>query len=154
MSAKDIVKYQFKKGQSGNPKGRPPNRVPSQLVKIFGSKATAAKFYNLSGDEVDSWEQAVLSMTVRQLTALAKWDETPVYPKGLAVSIINDMKNGTTKTLDKLRERQYGAVRKALDITSNGKELKNDPLVVEIIDSREQVDNSEQDEEAEQDEEE
>lgn len=48
MAAKDIEQYKFKPGQSGNPKGRPKNRVPEQLVTIFGSKAKAKKFYCLS----------------------------------------------------------------------------------------------------------
>lgn len=72
----------FKPGQSGNPKGRPKSRVPEQLVKIFGSKARAKKFYSLSAGEIDEWESAILSMSANDLKLLAKWDEAPAYPKG------------------------------------------------------------------------
>lgn len=138
MAAKDIKKFQYKKGQSGNPNGRPPNRVPEQLVKIFGSKQRAKDFYNLNGEEIDSWEKAILSMTTPQLSLLAKWEETPIYPRGLAISIITDMKNGATKTLDKLRDRQYGATRKSIDVTTNGKDIakiQSDPLQLHIVTS-------------------
>ncbi len=148
MAAKDIVKYQFKKGQSGNPKGRPPNRVPDMLVQIFGSKRRAKQFYNLSSEEVDSWEKAVMAMTTPQLSLLAKWEDTPVYPRGLAISIISDMKNGHTKTLDKLRNQQYEAKPQAIDITSKGQQITNAPLVVEIIDNREQVEQTDEEQQA------
>ena len=49
----NITPHQFKPGQSGNPKGRPKSRVPEQLVKIFGSKAKAKKFYSLSAVEIN-----------------------------------------------------------------------------------------------------
>ena len=95
----------FKPGQSGNPKGRPKSRVPEQLVKIFGSKARAKKFYSLSAGEIDEWESAILSMSANDLKLLAKWDEAPAYPKGLAIAVLNDMKNGKTTPLDKYRDR-------------------------------------------------
>ena len=60
MAAKDIEQYQFKPGQSGNPKGRPKNRVPDNLVKIFGSKAKAKKFYCLTAAEINEWEAVIL----------------------------------------------------------------------------------------------
>jgi hypothetical protein len=116
MAKEDIIKYQFKKGQSGNPKGRPPSRVPEQLVKIMG-KVQAKKFYKLSAAEITEWEAALLTMNANQLKLLAQWDEANAYPKGLAISILTDMKNGNTKTLDKLRERVVGRPTQRMEIT-------------------------------------
>ena len=116
MAKEDIIKYQFKKGQSGNPKGRPPSRVPEQLVKIMG-KVQAKKFYKLSAAEITEWESALLTMNANQLKLLAQWDEANAYPKGLAISILTDMKNGNTKTLDKLRERVVGRPTQRMEIT-------------------------------------
>lgn len=113
---KNIIPHQFKPGQSGNPKGRPPNRVPEQLVKIMG-KVQAKKFYKLSAVEITEWEAALLTMNANQLKLLAQWDEANAYPKGLAISILTDMKNGNTKTLDKLRERVIGRPTQRMEIT-------------------------------------
>lgn len=117
MAAKDIEAHQFKPGQSGNPKGRPKSRVPEQLVKIFGSKARTKKFYSLSSVEIDEWEAAILSFSTNDLKLLAKWDAAPAYPKGLAIAVLSDMKNGKTTTLDKLRERQYGKPTQRMELT-------------------------------------
>ena len=113
---KNIIPHQFKPGQSGNPKGRPPNRVPTQLVKIMG-KVQARKFYNLSATEINEWEAAILTMNASQLKLLAQWDDANAYPKGLAISGLMDMKNGNTKTLDKLRERVIGRPTQRMEIT-------------------------------------
>lgn len=107
----------FKPGQSGNPKGRPKSRVPEQLVKIFGSKARAKKFYSLSAVEIDEWEAAILTFSANDLKLLAKWEDAPAYPKGLAIAVLSDMKNGKTTTLDKLRERQYGKPTQRMEVT-------------------------------------
>lgn len=104
-NVQNLIPYQFKPGQSGNPKGRPKNRVPAQLVTIFGSKAKAKKFYALTGEEIDDWEEAVLSMTTEDLKELVRWPDAPAYPKGLAAAVLTEMKDGKTGTLDKLRDR-------------------------------------------------
>ena len=120
---KNIIPHQFKPGQSGNPKGRPPNRVPTQLVKIMG-KVQARKFYNLSATEINEWEAAILTMNANQLKLLAQWDDANAYPKGLAISVLMDMKNGNTKTLDKLRERVIGKPAQRMEITGkDGKDI-------------------------------
>ena len=113
----NLIAHRFKPGQSGNPAGRPKSRVPAQLVKIFGSKARAKKFYSLTATEIDEWEAAVLTFSASDLKLLAKWEEAPAYPKGLAIAILNDMKNGKTTTLDKLRERQYGKPTQRMEVT-------------------------------------
>ena len=60
MANEQNLREPWKPGQSGNPKGRPKNRVPEQLVTIFGSKAKAKKFYCLSATEINEWEAAIL----------------------------------------------------------------------------------------------
>lgn len=112
----NVIPHQFKKGQSGNPKGRPPSRVPKQLVTILG-KAQAKKFYSLSASEVKEWDAAILTFNTNELKLLAKWDEAPAYPKGLAIALLTDMKNGKTTTLDKLRERVHGKEIQRIELT-------------------------------------
>jgi hypothetical protein len=129
----------FKKGESGNPEGRPPSRVPEALKIILGRKK-AKKFYQLNETEVNEWEAAVLAMTVSELKSLAGWEDAGSYAKGLAISILFDMKNGSTKTLDKLRERQYGKAVQKVELTGrDGRPLNPEPLTIEIIDSRDKI---------------
>jgi hypothetical protein len=108
--------YRFKKGQSGNPAGRPKNRVPEAMAKIIG-KGRAKKFYSLTELEINMWESNILTMNLSQIQLLAKWEDAPAYAKGLAISILYDLKNGSTKTLDKLRDRQFGKPSNKIEMT-------------------------------------
>jgi len=113
----------WKPGQSGNPNGRPRNMVPAQISRILGKKQ-AKKLYKLTDAEISEWESILLTMTASQLKLLAQWDEANAYPKGLAISILTDMKNGNTRTLDKLRERVIGKPYERIEITGkDGTEL-------------------------------
>jgi hypothetical protein len=116
----------FKPGQSGNPNGRPKNRVPAQLAKVMG-KSQAKKIFNLNNSELEEWEATLLTLNANQLKLLAQWDEASAYPKGLAISILYDMKNGNTKTLDKLRERIGGKPSQRLELSGF------EPIQIQII---------------------
>lgn len=127
---KAIEAFKFQPGQSGNPNGRPRNRVPASLAIIFASKKRAKEFYALSGTEIDSWENAVLALSSSELQALMKWKDAPAYPKGLAIAILSDMRDGKTTTIDKLRERQHGKPSDRIEITGkDGKDLLATPEV-------------------------
>jgi hypothetical protein len=74
------------------------------------------------------------------LKTLASWPDANSYAKGLAMAILFDLKNGNTKTIDKLRERQFGKAVQKVELTGkDGTPFNPEPLTIEIIDSRDKV---------------
>ena len=124
------LKAPWKPGQSGNPKGRPKNRVVNEwLPQCFGKKRTK-QIKALSQAEIDAWEQLLICLSAPELTVIAKWDESPSYAKNIALSILFDMKNGKTATIDKLRERQYGKPIQKVELTGkDGASLLSNQLI-------------------------
>lgn len=112
----------WKKGESGNPNGRPRNRVPDILSTCLKKKRKDI-LESLNSMEVDAIESTVLTLSLGELQAVAKHPDTPTYLKTLALAAIHDMKNGRTKTVDLLRDRQFGAVKKEVDVTTGGQSL-------------------------------
>lgn len=126
------LKEPWKPGQSGNPKGRPKNRVINEwLPECFGRKRTK-QIKALSQVEVDAWEQLLITLTAPELQVIAKWDGSPAYAKNIALSMLFDMKNGRTATIDRLRERQYGKPIQKVELTGkDGSNLIPQKLSVE-----------------------
>lgn len=104
-------------GQSGNPKGRPKNRVIREWLPACFGKDRTKTLVSMTQDEVDTWEQKLLVLSTPEHAVLAKWDECPAYAKNLAMAILYDTKNGKTTTIDKLRERQYGKPVQRVELT-------------------------------------
>lgn len=116
---KNTEPHKWSKGESGNPKGRPKNRV-TELLDGCLTRKQVKENTNLTDDEINAIEKIVLSLDIKALQAVAKSDATPAYMKTLAMAAILDMKNGKTQTMNLLRDRQFGAVKKQVDVTSNG----------------------------------
>lgn len=139
MANNKNLREPWRPGQSGNPKGRPKDRVLEIAGQILGKrKARQLRDQGITAAEASRWENIIFSADVDTLKIIVRSDAAPAWPKGLAVAILTDMKDGTTKTLDKLREWQFGKAAQALNISG---ELKGaEPLTIEIIDRREQID--------------
>ena len=124
------LRQPWQPGQSGNPKGRPKSRIPD-LLKVYVGKKRAEATKMLNWAEIDEIELSVLSLGNKELNALIKGDDVPMYMKGLALAALHDAKNGRTKTIDLLRDRQFGAVKKEVDVTTNGQSMNGQSLTPE-----------------------
>ena len=113
----NIKGHEFKPGQSGNPKGRPKNRVPEMLMDALKLKNKKQLTASMSAEEVQDWEEYLMVASSDDIALLAQNTSIPVYARSLARAIHMDLKNGKTYTLDKLRERTLGKLTQKLELT-------------------------------------
>jgi hypothetical protein len=98
----------FKKGQSGNPNGRPRKYV--SLLKDQGYKVS----------EVNDCIQAMMSMTLDELKDV--WDnkQATVLEKTIASAIKRSIEKGSLYSIETLLTRVYGKPRETADINNTG----------------------------------
>lgn len=112
----------WKPGQSGNKSGRPRSRSREILEGCLTVKQVKENTM-LDDKEIAAIEQIIMSLDLAALQAIAKSDKAPAYMITLARAAMWDMKNGKTQTMNLLRDRQFGAVKKQVDVTTNGESM-------------------------------
>lgn len=109
--------HEFKPGQSGNPKGRPKNRVSATLMDVLKLKNKKELTASMSPEEIQDWEEYLMVASSDEIAILAQDTTIPVYVRSLARAIFMDLKKGKTRTLDKLRERTLGKLTQKVELT-------------------------------------
>lgn len=126
----NLIPYQFKKGQSGNPNGRPKSRVNETLLKVM-PRRRVNKFYGMTVQELQQWEEALLTMQLDELTALAQENSAPIYVRGLAMTILTEARDGKSVALAKLREHVFGKALQRMELTgADGSSLVPAPRIL------------------------
>lgn len=98
-----ILPFSWKKGQSGNPNGRPRKFVC--LLKDMG--------YNKQ--DIDTTIQNMMAMTINELAEVFKDDNATVLEKTVANAIKKGIEKGTLYSIETLISRVYGMPNQQTD---------------------------------------
>lgn len=115
------IEPRWKKGESGNPKGRP--KKPVLQMKVAGYKLA----------EINDTIQAMCSMTIEQLREIWENPNATLLERTIASSLRKGIEKGNLDSLETLMNRVYGKPNEKLDITSAGDKLDQNKIQVEVI---------------------
>jgi hypothetical protein len=103
---------EWKKGQSGNPNGRPKN-----IHTILNDYFLAECNLKLSKSQTSDIIQVILGKTKNELIELAKNDELPFWISLIVKKAQRDYEKGSIHILDVLFDRVYGKPTETLNQT-------------------------------------
>jgi hypothetical protein len=110
----------FKKGQSGNPNGRP-KKYLSKIIDESGYKES----------EIRDCIKQILTQKESRIIEISSDDETPILEKLICKGILSDFENGSMNNIELVLNRTYGKPKETIDQNIKG-EIKNNIVIVKI----------------------
>lgn len=110
MANERNLKPAWKKGESGNPDGRP-KKIENVLTDYFLAEHNLKLTKSQSQDII----RTILGKTKSELMELAKNDELPFWVSLIAKKATRDFEKGSIHILDVLFDRVYGKPKEEVD---------------------------------------
>lgn len=133
-----IEPYFWKKGESGNPKGRP-RKILRQIEEKIGVEFNVS----LSMDDKFQILNSMIEMSIDELRDISQDKGCPVFMVNIARALKRDIEQGKINTLSELFDRFFGKPKNIsdIDITSKGEKIGDvkdmtDEQLLRIINER------------------
>ena len=113
MGAKDIEKHEFKKGESGNPNGRPKKYV------------SALKEQGYKNSEINDCILVMISMDLDELKEVWQNPKATILEKTIANALRKSLEKGSLYSIEVLLSRAVGKPKESIDHTTNGETIRD-----------------------------
>lgn len=117
---KKMEAKKWKKGQSGNPKGR----VPSQAIRALK---------NLTIETYREVIELVLSGNIAALREMIENPNTPAIQVGVATSFMKAIKNGDYTIIERIAERIVGKIPDVINVHSVNTNLNSEVKSIDQV---------------------
>jgi plasmid maintenance system antidote protein VapI len=108
MATKDIVKHEFKKGQSGNPKGRPPKLISTMIVDL-----KKAGYERVGASAIVDTFETLLNVPEEMLAEMIKDKSNPMSLRIVAKAMLST--KGWT-VLQEMVDRAHGKAKQSTEV--------------------------------------
>jgi hypothetical protein len=113
MAKEDIQKHEFKKGESGNPNGRPKKYV------------SALKQQGYKNSEINDCILVMISMDLDELKEVWQNPRATILEKTIANALRKSLEKGSLYSIEVLLSRAVGKPKESIDHTTNGETMRD-----------------------------
>lgn len=117
--SKDGVKTQFGSGQPTNLGGRKKNRLNEIWKIVVGSEDESERVIIMSKEEKYKLIESLFELPLSKLQGIVENDNSPAFVVNIAMSIVGDIEERRTLTIDKYFDRFFGKAESKVDMTIN-----------------------------------
>jgi hypothetical protein len=118
MAGKGQIEPRWKKGESGNPNGRPRKWISE--LKDNGYKSS----------EVNDCILVMLSMTIEELAEVYKNTKSTILEKTVANALKRSLEKGSLYSIDTLLNRAIGKPKESIDHTTDGQKINDIKITI------------------------
>jgi hypothetical protein len=109
----NIEKHEFKKGESGNPNGRPKKYV------------SALKEQGYKNSEINDCILVMISMDLDELKQVWQNPRATILEKTIANALRKSLEKGSLYSIEVLLSRAVGKPKESIDHTTNGETMRD-----------------------------